>query len=105
MNGEEVTYTGKELPVAAPAKPAVESAYFEVRPPKIPLTAVPIYDEEEQAVIGYRNERSTGFYEIYDMDGEIVGLEEKGLETPLFDPIDLILILPGLTRFLGKGLF
>jgi hypothetical protein len=35
MNGEEVTYTGKELPVAAPAKPAVESAYFVVRPARV----------------------------------------------------------------------
>ncbi|HEY8201512.1 MAG TPA: DUF4157 domain-containing protein, partial [Actinomycetota bacterium] len=47
----------------------------------------PVYDKGK--VVGYRRE-SGGYYEIVDIEGRIVWTDEKPLETPLIDPIDLI---------------
>jgi hypothetical protein len=40
---------------------------------------------------------------LYDLEGNYVGMEEVGLESPLLDPIDLIVLFGGLLRGIGKG--
>lgn len=41
---------------------------------------------------------------VYDLEGNYVGMEEVGLESPLLDPIDLIILFGGLLRGVGKGI-
>lgn len=76
---------------------------FDVRAPGIPPNAEPVFDDSVSAVVGYRAEVTTGVYRLYDLNGKEVGMEEKGLESPLFDPIDL-LFLGGVLRVFGRGL-
>jgi hypothetical protein len=73
---------------------------FELRPPGIPVGATALHDEETGIIVGYVHE-NMGIYRYYDLNGELVGMDEKGLETPLFDPIDLLLIVGGL---FGSGI-
>jgi len=65
---------------------------------------VPIYDESLRAIIGYRHESTGGVYKLYDLNGALVGMEEVGLETPLFDPLDAIFFVGGIFRAIGKGI-
>lgn len=98
-------YTGDEESIELQLICATESnSHFEIRTSRIPLNATPIYDEVTQAIIGYRHECTAGVYRFYDLDGNIVGMEEKPLETPLFDPLDLIFIFGGTLRIFGKGI-
>lgn len=50
-----------------------------------------MFDEDIGAVIGYRQERS-GIFKTFDINGELVDIQELPLEKPLLDPIDLITI-------------
>jgi hypothetical protein len=104
MPPKQIKYTGEEpaLELKQPATIEPESV-FEIKPAKVPPGATPIFDEESKVVIGYRFESTTGLYRFYDLDGNQVGMEEKGLETPLISPIDLILMFGTLFRVLGKG--
>jgi hypothetical protein len=76
---------------------------FDVRAPGIPPNAAPVFDDSVGAVVGYRAEVTTGVFRLYDLNGKVVGMEEKGLESPLLDPIDL-LFLGGVLRVFGRGL-
>jgi hypothetical protein len=96
-------YTGTEKACELEDVASEEGAVFEVRPPKIPAEAVPVYDDVLNAVVGYRYESTGGVYRLLDLDGNIVGIEEKGLETPLIDPIDLLFFMGGIFRGIGKG--
>jgi len=96
-------YTGTEKACELEDVASEEGAVFEVRPPKIPAEAVPVYDDVLNAVVGYRHESTGGVYRLLDLDGNIVGIEEKGLETPLIDPIDLLFFMGGIFRGIGKG--
>ncbi len=97
-------YTGSEPAVDLQSQDPVEpETVFECRAPKIPEGAVPIFDDDLHAVVGYRLESTAGVYKIYDLEGELIGMEEKGLETPLIDPIDLLFFFGGIFRALGKG--
>lgn len=97
-------YTGEEQSLELTASKSVEpDAIFDLRPPEVPLGAVPVFDDDLGAVIGYRYESTTGVYKLYDLGGKVVGMEEKGLETPLFDPLDLIFLAGGIFRAIGKG--
>lgn len=96
-------YTGTEDAVELGGVAQEEGAVFEVRSSNIPERAVPIFDEDMGAVVGYRYECTTGVYQLFDLDGNVVGMEEKGLETPLFDPIDLIFFMGGIFRAIGRG--
>lgn len=61
---------------------------FELRIRRGELPAYhPVY--EKGAVVGYKRS-SGGYYEVVDVEGNIVWTDEKPLETPLIDPIDLI---------------
>lgn len=63
--------------------------------------SVPIFDEEDtQVVVGFRFS-SSGYYEVYDLEGRMVDIGEPGLQSPLIDPID---ILAGGLVGLGRGL-
>lgn len=102
---EEPNYTGKEkaleLKMEAPVEP---ETVFDVRPPKVPVQAVPIYDGEANAIIGYRAEVARGVYENYDLGGKVVGMSEKPLERPLIDLPDIFFFLESLgLRLLSKG--
>ena len=100
----KATYMGSEEAVELDLKSPPESdTFFDVRHAKVPAGAVPIYDEDLHAIVGYRFESATGVYKLFDLDGNVVGMEEKGLETPLIDPIDLIFFFGGVFRALGKG--
>jgi hypothetical protein len=96
-------YTGTEEACELEDVASEEGAVFEVRPPKIPTEAVPIYDDVLNAVVGYRYESATGVYQLLDLDGNIVGMEEKPLETPLIDPTDLLFFMSGMFRTISKG--
>ncbi|MDR5779267.1 hypothetical protein QCE63_07460 [Caballeronia sp. LZ065] len=72
------------------------SDIFELRPPGVPERAKSIYDEYLNAVIGYQDEIA-GVSRIYSLDG-IMHLTEKPLETPLLDPLDIILMIGGFSR-------
>jgi hypothetical protein len=99
------TYTGTEAAVDVDATSSVEPAsIFDVRPAGVPGRAVPIFDDELGAVIGFRDETVTGVYRLYDLEGKVVGMEEKGLEPSPLDPIDLIFFAGGIFRAIGRGI-
>ncbi|EHR70129.1 hypothetical protein BurJ1DRAFT_1257 [Burkholderiales bacterium JOSHI_001] len=78
--------------------------WFDVRPPTVPASAVPVFDESLDAVIGYRHEAVTGVFKLYDLHGTQVAIEEVGLESPLIDPLDLAFIVGGLVRSAARGI-
>lgn len=92
----------KALPLPSEGSPEPDTI-FDARPTGVPAKAVPIFDDELSVVIGYRHEAVTGVYRLYDLNGQIVGMEEKGLERPWFDPLDLLFVGAGVVRVIGKG--
>lgn len=78
-------------------------AVFDLRPPGVPPSAVPIFDDELSAVIGYRFQAVAGVFKLVDLEGKLVGMEEVPLETPLFDPIDLLFLFGGPSARSEKG--
>lgn len=99
-----VDYTGEEKALDLPVTETIEpDSVFDIRPPTIPAGAVPVFDDQLCAVIGYRHECTTGVYRLYSLEGKNVGMEEKGLETSLIDPLDLIFFAGGIFRAIGKG--
>lgn len=57
----------------------------------VPPGAVPVVDEDSGICIGYLYGFS-GVYDVYDATGEYLGKYELPLESPLIDPLDIILI-------------
>lgn len=97
-------YSGTEPAVELKLVSAIEAdSVFEVPLFTIPKGAVPVYDEQLHAVVGYRHETSTGVFRLYDLEGNFIAMEELGLESPLLDPIDIIVLFGGLLRGIGKG--
>lgn len=96
------TDADKVVPLTSEGSPEPDTL-FDVRPPGVPAKAVPIFDDELGVVIGYRHEAVTGVFKLYDLNGHIVGMEEKGLERPWFDPLDLLFVGAGVVRAIGKG--
>lgn len=90
--GPEGLYTGFEegLSYAEP-HPDLSQGVFEVRAGAVPADAVPIVDEDVGAVIGFRAS-GRGITRIFDLDGTLVSIDEVGLQSPAFDPIDLVTI-------------
>ena len=100
----DASYTGQEPAISLGATGGVDSdVVFELRAPGVPANAIPVFDESLGAVVGYREEATTGVYRLYDLNGNVVGMEEKGLESPLVDPLDLIFFVGGILRALGTG--
>jgi len=98
------TYTGEEEAIDLNFKSEVSlNALFELRSPRIPAKSVPVFDDTLNAVIGYCHQSTVGIYRLYNLNGDVVGLEEDGLETPLVDPIDLVFFMGGIIRVAGKG--
>jgi hypothetical protein len=81
-------YAGTEAAIEMNVGAVEPDAVFEVPLLSIPKGAVPVYDEQEHAVVGYRYEATTGVFKLYDLEGSYLGMEEVGLESPLLDPID-----------------
>jgi hypothetical protein len=102
MGVTTASYTGSEASVPFGGQSPEPSCVFVVYPPHVPAGAAPIYDEETDAVIGYRF-GSVGVYRIYDFEGNLVEMSEEGLEPPLLDPIDLLFIVGGAVRLVGKA--
>jgi hypothetical protein len=93
----------KAIPLSLKESPEPDSV-FEVRPPGLPTKAVPVFDDQLGVVVGYRHEVIGGVFNLYDLNGQIVGMEEKGLETPWLDPLDLLFVGAGVVRAIGKGI-
>ena len=86
----QTVYSGLEKAIPFPdTKPNTSLGLFEIRSATIPSEAVPIFDEEFDAVIGYRHE-NLGVTKTFDLAGRVVDIQEIPLEKPLLDPIDLI---------------
>lgn len=98
-----MTYSGTEPAIEVELAAIEADSVFEVPLLSIPKGVVPVYDEQEHAVVGYRYEATTGVFRLYDLEGNYIGMEELGLESPLLDPIDLIVLFGGLLRAVGKG--
>lgn len=77
--------------------------FFEIRPNHLPQNAKPVTDETSGMCIGYSVAQATGLWQIYDVQGHFVRLEEAPLETPLIDPTDIALLALGLFRILRAG--
>lgn len=98
-----VSYTGAEPSFAWDAASTPKtSRLFDLRPPGVPVDAKPIYDADLDCIIGYQKEE-VGVFRIYTLDGDI-SVTEKPLETPLFDPLDVLFMVGGIWRAGLRGL-
>ncbi len=85
-------YTGLEPVVPfTELTPSSSKGIFELRANSISSNAVPIFDEDIGAVVGYREELD-GVFKTFDLNGDLVDIQELPLEKPFLDPIDLITI-------------
>lgn len=83
-SGDEASIDAKDLVCAADP-----NATFEARKVVSFREEVsPLVDPDLGIVIGYRGRGTV--WRVYDIEGNVVTMEEVPLETPLFDPIDLI---------------
>ncbi|WP_261644341.1 hypothetical protein [Erwinia mallotivora] len=80
-----------------------QGVFFEIRPNNLPRNAKPITDETSGMCIGYSVAQAPGLWQIYDVQGHFVRLEEAPLETPLIDPTDIALFALGIFRILRAG--
>jgi len=80
-----------------------QGVFFEIRPSHLPGNAKPITDETSGMCIGYSVAQAPGLWQIYDVQGHFVRLEEAPLETPLIDPTDIALFGLGIFRILRTG--
>ncbi|MGB8498923.1 MAG: hypothetical protein WCD85_13110 [Pantoea agglomerans] len=77
--------------------------FFELRPRVLPRNAQPVLDESSGMCIGYSVAQAPGLWQIYDVQGHFVRLEEAPLETPLIDPTDIALLAFGVFRIFRAG--
>ena len=62
-------YSGKEPAIELMLVHAMEvDSVFEVPLLTIPQGAVPVYDDQLHAVVGYRHETATGVFRLYDLE-------------------------------------
>jgi len=80
-----------------------QGVFFEFRPSHLTGNAKPITDETSGMCIGYSVAQAPGLWQIYDVQGHFVRLEEAPLETPLIDPTDIALLAWGVFRILRTG--
>jgi hypothetical protein len=100
----ESGYTGNEPSI--PQGNVLErhdGEFFRVSAKEPPPGWLPIFDADHQCVIGYQTPYIGGISRIYDLELRQVGMDEKPLETPWLDPIDIIFIFGSLTRILYRG--
>lgn len=79
------------------------SDVFGVRAAVIPSSARAIYDDSRSVIIGWQWETADGWVLLASPDGTVLNRSEKGLESPLIDPLDLMFIIGGLVRVFVKG--
>ena len=79
------------------------SDVFGVRSVRVPQRARPILDDGRSVIVGWQWDTKDGYVVVATPDGAIVSRTEKGLESPLIDPIDLVLVFGGVLRILAKG--
>lgn len=108
ISTEPSLYTGEEPGVDLITVYPDPTAVFYSREPlkKLGLTIdkfKPIFDEESDTIIGFSFE-NTGVFKYYDLEGNFVGGDELGLDTPLLDPIDMICIVRGVATGVGKAI-
>ncbi|WP_233866850.1 hypothetical protein [Paraburkholderia adhaesiva] len=75
---------------------------FDLRPPGVPIDAKPVYDTDLDCIIGYQKE-DAGVFRTYSLGGDI-SVSERPLETPLFDPLDVVFMVGGIWRSGLRGL-
>jgi len=80
-----------------------QGVFFEIRPSHLPGNAKPVTDETSGMCIGYSVAQAPGLWQIYDVQGDSLHLEEASLETPLIDPTDIALLALGFFRILRTG--
>lgn len=80
-----------------------QGVFFEIRPSYLPGNAKPITDETSGMCIGYSVAQAPGLWQIYDVQGHFLHIEEAPLETPLIDPTDIVLLALGVSRILRTG--
>lgn len=86
----EPEYNGTEYNFTSPLP---DNEYFSIIPENpLPALPSPIIDEESGLCIGYANERGGGIYDIYDIQGNLVTIQEIPLETSLIDPLDVVFL-------------
>jgi hypothetical protein len=101
---EDAPYSGSEVGKPLSASPLrIADIVFAAAIPSVPLDSHPIIDDTSGMCIGYAHEREKNVWHIFDVSGQYVGIEEAPLETPIFDPSDLILIGPTAIKFLRAG--
>lgn len=108
ISTETSLYTGQEPGVTLSATNLDPTAVFYSREPLRKLGVdinklKPIFDEESNTIIGFSFE-NTGVFKYYDLEGNFVGGDELGLDTPLLDPIDMICIVRGVVTGVGKAI-
>ena len=92
LQKERPFYNGLETVVSfTELTPSSSKGIFELRPNNISSNAVPVFDEDIGAVVGYRQELD-GVFKTFDLNGDLVDIQELPLEKPFLDPIDLISI-------------
>ncbi len=97
------SYSGNEPSFGWDASQKPKSAgLFDICPPGVPFDAKPIYDTDLDCIIGYQKENA-GVFRTYTLDGDI-SVSEKPLETPLFDPLDVLFMVGGVWRAGLRGL-
>lgn len=76
---------------------------FGVKSDTVPLDARPVFDDTQRVIVGWQWESGNGFRLVATPDGRVVSRVEKGMEHPLIDPIDIVLIIGSFLRILGRG--
>ncbi len=66
VSGQTLTWTGHY---------AVSAGLFEIRPPRIPRDARPVFDEDLDCIIGYQRSFG-GCYHLYDLNGDMTAIWE-----------------------------
>ena len=96
--GTQSAYSGAEpgIPESGVKEAAAGGDYFQVTRGNVPAGSIPIFDDHSHAVIGYRTPYIGGVARLYDLDGRQVGMDELGLESTWFDPIDLMQLCNGI---------
>lgn len=84
--------------------PSSKNEFFEIRPPALPHSAKPIFDETTGYCLGYSREEFTGVWHVYDVTGAYVGIHEAPLEASPIDPLDAIFISLGIVHVVRHGI-
>ncbi|MGC1058615.1 hypothetical protein WKH49_17965 [Pantoea agglomerans] len=98
--GNAITDPGRYYTFQSPLSGNV---FFELRPRVLPRNAQPVLDESSGMCIGYSVAQAPGLWQIYDVQGHFVRLEEAPLETPLIDPTDIALLAFGVFQIFRAG--